>query len=189
MLPSLLLVAGHRHHQVPCHHRRNAPTATVAGESRAGLSHHRQPRRQTRTTRAPARRDHERQVRPQGHQTGPSWADPARAPHRSRESAKEPPPPHKGQREQIQSPSARIRTPPGWIQLLPAGTGTAAKEEVTSTKTRTMEEGKRRGRGQSLAAAILATAQATRGRSGDGEERGRRREYRWRRAQEPPESP
>jgi hypothetical protein len=40
MLPSPLLVAGHRHHQVPCHRRRNAPTATVAGEARAGLSLH-----------------------------------------------------------------------------------------------------------------------------------------------------
>jgi hypothetical protein len=49
---------------------------------------------------------------------------------------------HRGEREQIQSPSARIRTPLGWIQLLPAGTGTAAKEEVSGTKTRTMEEGR-----------------------------------------------
>jgi hypothetical protein len=38
MLPSLLLVAGHRHHQVPCHRRRNAPTAAVTGEARAGLT-------------------------------------------------------------------------------------------------------------------------------------------------------
>jgi hypothetical protein len=42
MLPSPLPVAGHRHHQVPCHRRRNAPTAAVAGEARAGLSLHRQ---------------------------------------------------------------------------------------------------------------------------------------------------
>jgi hypothetical protein len=162
MLLSLLLVAGHRHHQVPCHRCRNEPTAAVAGEARAGLSHHRQPQRQTRTTRAPAHRDHERQVRPQGHQTGPSWANPgeqriraalagrpaapprqprAGAPRPSHAAsatpglhttaAKEPPPPHRGQREQIQLPSARIRTPPGWIQLLPAGTGQLMEEEVT----------------------------------------------------------
>jgi hypothetical protein len=40
MLPSPLLVAGHRHHQVPCHRRRNASTTPVAGEARAGLSLH-----------------------------------------------------------------------------------------------------------------------------------------------------
>jgi hypothetical protein len=40
MLASPLLVVGHRHHPVPCHRRRNAPTATVAGEARADLSLH-----------------------------------------------------------------------------------------------------------------------------------------------------